>query len=421
VWRFLRERQPGERYTSSPLDDLWALGIALYRLLTGAYPFDERDEPSQQDAVLTHHPAPPHMRNVRVPRALGELCLHLLDKAPEARFPSATALEGALTEALAGADEAWDVPLRDERAPEDAPEEAPTPQPATLAAPPTSDEALPVQAPAPTGTQPPHGAFRRWAWGALALVSVAQVVLTLLLATREPGSPTSTPPSSPPKPWHFSTVEGLGAPGQEVAPPWEWPEGGRGTASLGAATPVLVASATRPQDPRVKTPKAPLASQTPPPQKQTGTSATKVGTALLACALASGCPGAQVRPVTPDDCPPGAQEVMKKWGIGEMWPAIFEQHQQGLSTVRKGPGATIILEVGWGVAPPFTELTGELFFADERVYGRFTEAHIPGGDRFPVCAQLRANDETLGLPIKGRPAADTALVTQNFHVEAVVK
>jgi len=418
VWRFLRERQPGERYTASPLDDLWALGIALYRLLTGAYPFDERDEPSQQDAVLTRHPEPPHVRNVRVPRALGELCLRLLDKAPEARFPTAAALESALTEAVAGADEAWDVPLRDERAPEDAPEEAPTPQPTTLAAPPTSGEALPVPPSAPTRTRPAREAFRRHALGALVVVSLAQVVLALLLATRTP----STPPSAPsPAPWYLPALGGLATPGQEVAPPWQWPEGGRGTAPLVAATPVPVASATRPQDPRVKTPKAPLSSQLPPPEKQTGTSATKVGTALLACALASGCPGAQVRPVTPDDCPPGAQEAMRKWYFFETSTGFFEQNKQGLSTVHKGPGAVIMLTDPWGDAPVGTELTGELFFGDERVYGRFTQARIRGGDWFPVCVQLRANDDTLGLPIKGRPSANTAFVTQNFVVEAVAK
>jgi len=419
VWRFLRERQPGERYTASPRDDLWALGIALYRLLTGAYPFDERDEPSQQDAVLTRHPAPPHIRNPRVPRALGELCLRLLDKAPEARFPSAAALEGTLTEALAGADGAWDVPLRDEHAPEDAPEEAPTPQPSTLAAPPTSGEALAVPPSTPTRTRPPHETFRRWVWGALALVSLAQVVLALLLATREPSFPTSTPPSSPPAFWHLSPVDGPRAPGQEVAPPWQWPEGGRGTAPAEATTPVPVASATRPQDPRVKTPKAPLSSQ---PEKQTGTSAVKVGTALLACALASGCPAAQVRPVTADDCPPGAQEAMKKWYFSGRGSGFFDQGQQGLSTVHKGPGAVILLSQPWGDAPRGTELTGELFFGEERVYGRFTQARIDGGDPFPVCVQLRQNsDETLGLPIEGRPAPDTALVTQSFTLEAVAK
>jgi serine/threonine-protein kinase len=421
VWRFLRERQPGERYTSSPLDDLWALGIALYRLLTGAYPFDERDEPSQQDAVLTHHPEPPHVRNPRVPRVLGELCLRLLDKAPEARFPTAAALEATLTEILAGADGAWDVPLRDELAPEEPPEEAPTPQPSTLAAPSTSGEPLSVHAPPPTGTRPPRGAFHRWAWGALAVVSLAQGVLVArFLATREPSPPAPASSAPPSASWHLPALEGLEAPGQEVAPPWEWPEGGRSTAPLQAVTPVPVTNATRSQDPRVKTPRAPLASEQPPTAKQSGPAAAKAGTALLACALASGCPGAQVRPLTPDDCPPGAQAAMKKRYMDKRGHAIIKQSNQGRSTVRKGPGAVIMLSSDWGDAPTGTELTGEFFFGEERVYGRFTHARIPGGETFPVCVQLLdVGDGILGVGIYDRPSADTAVIDRGFKVQAV--
>jgi serine/threonine-protein kinase len=97
VWRFLGERQPGQHDEARALDDLWALGVVLYRLLTGGYPFDEEDELALRDAVLAHSPEPPHVCNLRVPRALGELCLRLLEKSPEARFPTATALEAALT------------------------------------------------------------------------------------------------------------------------------------------------------------------------------------------------------------------------------------------------------------------------------------------------------------------------------------
>jgi serine/threonine-protein kinase len=112
---------------------------------------------------------------------------------------------------------------------------------------------------------------------------------------------------------------------------------------------------------------------------------------------------------------------MKKWYMDEVGRAFFEQHQQGVSTVRKGPGAVIMLSQPWGDAPRGTELTGELFFGEERVYGRFTQARIRGGDPFPVCVQLRAGDDTLGLPILGRPAPDTALVDQFLQVEAVAK
>jgi serine/threonine-protein kinase len=113
---------------------------------------------------------------------------------------------------------------------------------------------------------------------------------------------------------------------------------------------------------------------------------------------------------------------MKKRYMDDRGKGFFAGSQQGHSTVRKGPGATILLAAPWGDAPEGTELTGEFFFGDERVYGRFTQARIDGGDTFPVCVQLRRNsDQTLGLPIRGRPAPDTALVGVSFTVEAVTK
>jgi serine/threonine-protein kinase len=403
LWRFLRERQPGERYTSSPLEDLWALGIVLYRLLTGAYPFDEPDEPSQQDAVLTHHPQPPHVRNPRVPKALSELCLRLLDKAPEARFPSAGALEVAVAELLAGADAAWDVPLREAPTQQDAPEEAPTPQPPTRAAPSSSDEAPPATRPA---------RWRGWALGCMVGLLLAHGVLAFHLATRAPSAPAPAV-SAPPLEWR-------GAPGQEVAPEWKWPEGGQGTAPTKAATPVPVASATRPQDMRVKTPPVPPASQHTPQAKETASPAAKVGTALLVCTVAFGCPAAQVRPETPADCPPGAEQAMEEWDIWGKARANFN-YEPGAITVRHGQRASFHLNESWGKGGAAIDFTGELRIGKERIYGLLTEARTDAGDSFPVCVQLWDIDGQLGLHISERPSPDTAITSTNVRLKAVRK
>ncbi|RYZ37226.1 MAG: serine/threonine protein kinase, partial [Myxococcaceae bacterium] len=115
AWRYFRQhaRVLGARYEAGAADDLWALGVVCYWLLTGRRPFDGEDDPSFIEAVLTQTPAPPHEVNERVPHALSDVCLRLLEKTPEARTPSALAVVAALEEVLRGADATWDVPLCD--------------------------------------------------------------------------------------------------------------------------------------------------------------------------------------------------------------------------------------------------------------------------------------------------------------------
>jgi serine/threonine-protein kinase len=81
AWRFQHERlgQPGARYRPTPADDLYALGVVLYFLLTDRVPFYV-DLPESALAVVTQPPVPPHERNARVPLELSQLCLRLLDK-----------------------------------------------------------------------------------------------------------------------------------------------------------------------------------------------------------------------------------------------------------------------------------------------------------------------------------------------------
>jgi serine/threonine protein kinase len=120
--RFRRQRQPGERYEATHRDDLWALGVLLYWLLTGSYPFGETDEEALEDAILHETPEAPHRLNPRVPPALAPPCLRLLEKAPEARYPDAAAVAEALEAELlrAEGDLAWDAPLCEAWGPDNA-------------------------------------------------------------------------------------------------------------------------------------------------------------------------------------------------------------------------------------------------------------------------------------------------------------
>ncbi|WP_158501782.1 serine/threonine protein kinase [Vitiosangium sp. GDMCC 1.1324] len=107
VWRAWR----GEEESSDcPGDDVWALGVELYRMLTGRLPFQGREGALVQ-AILHQEPEAPHTCNPQVPRGLGEVCQRMLCKQPGEGYADARALEVALEEALRQADAAWDEPL----------------------------------------------------------------------------------------------------------------------------------------------------------------------------------------------------------------------------------------------------------------------------------------------------------------------
>ena len=104
-------------------DELWALGVTLYWLLTDVLPFGHRAEGGLYDRILTQTPPAPHERNPRVPPALSAVCMRMLEKGREARFSDYVELCGALDAALAAADgdARWDVPLMDPDAPDATP------------------------------------------------------------------------------------------------------------------------------------------------------------------------------------------------------------------------------------------------------------------------------------------------------------
>jgi len=104
--------RPGEHYVFHPTDDLYALGVCLYRAVTGHYPFPERLPPDLLQYAIVHQAPPTPMEvNPRVPRALSEVIVQLLAKTPQARYPSGKAVHEALAAAQSGV--AWDSRLFD--------------------------------------------------------------------------------------------------------------------------------------------------------------------------------------------------------------------------------------------------------------------------------------------------------------------
>ena len=79
-----------------PPTDIYALGVVLYELLTGTFPFQADTPMGMLAARLLQTPIPP--RDVRgdLPTAVEDVVMRALARKPEARFPSAAAMVAAL-------------------------------------------------------------------------------------------------------------------------------------------------------------------------------------------------------------------------------------------------------------------------------------------------------------------------------------
>jgi serine/threonine-protein kinase len=437
--RFRHQCKPGERYPASPRDDLWALGVLLYVLLTGAYPFDveaedeEAEEAALEALILEARPVAPHERNPRVPRALSELCLRLLEKAPEARYASAGVVGEALEAVLEGATEeaAWDVPLVEWASSpevlEAAREEEEPPLETELSEALSSAGELPLQsltekeeAPAPDAPEPsPPTAPRAptpvaasvarrgrgvgWAGVALGLGALLGALLLAPERARlEPRVPTA----------------GSDFSGQEVAPAWKPPEGGPGAVPPWAPTPAPVASATPSEDMRMKSP------QQKPPQRK-ALSRPQKAAVVATCTVLAGCPAAQVLPANPpsEACPPGAVEAMEKLGLfsyeQEIQDGVLLGAKSGTVRLVVRPGSAATLQVS-KTGSPLASLSGRFLLGEGRVYARFTQATLDSGKSVPVCFELYSlNERKAGYVSEGGSGPDTGRIHAGLATRAV--
>ncbi|WP_239470264.1 hypothetical protein [Archangium violaceum] len=141
-----------------------------------------------------------------------------------------------------------------------------------------------------------------------------------------------------------------------------------------------------------------------PPVSTTAPSASSSFLAAWLCAVVGiGCPGAQVKPPEPEDCPREATEAMAELKLRKGSPlrAVVDVNQPGdtseAGVYQDGP---VIgrLTVGDGNVPEGTLLHGRLWTGsgiywdgDEKfpaVTGRYTEAVLPDGRKYPVCIVL---------------------------------
>ncbi|MFL5354065.1 serine/threonine protein kinase [Archangium sp.] len=121
--RFLAGMTEEDCYTYSLADELWALGVSLYWLLTDVMPFGTRNEPGLQARIRVESPPNPQIANPRLPETASRLCLRMLEKNPQARFQTHDEIISAVKSLLSAheGEESWDLPLIDPDSPHNAP------------------------------------------------------------------------------------------------------------------------------------------------------------------------------------------------------------------------------------------------------------------------------------------------------------
>ncbi len=102
---------PTAHYAAQPADDVYALGVTAYRLVTGTYPPPPRGTGAEEGDVAPL--LPPRLRNPAVCGELDALILHMLADPPEERLGggSAAVVARALEEAMRTASPLADLPL----------------------------------------------------------------------------------------------------------------------------------------------------------------------------------------------------------------------------------------------------------------------------------------------------------------------
>jgi serine/threonine-protein kinase len=397
-----------EHHEASESDEVWALGVTLYWLLTHELPFGSRKESGLYGRILRQPVQPPHQCHPRVPEEASALCLRLLEKTPSARLRDDDGLCEALEELLAkGRGPAWEDALF-------------TPLPAPVPAPvPGQPAAVPKFASAPVAPPPSRRALAVLggvlAAGALGLglfhVSRGPALVPAVVERATP-SPVTSPQTD--------TTRSTGT-GREVVPPSMPPETERGKVPSGASTLDM-------KGPGVKT-------DTKSPAKARLRSFSKKAVVGSTCALLAGCSATApaVRPDKPqgEPCPQGAVENMRRLGIrlGQRDLVILTSHRhEGAVPVRVSEGPTSVWLMGpFGKMPFRTVITGHLVFSKGRAYGRLTEATLPGGAPITVCFQFRGPAEldehnmgtggAPGVPFLRNRGPDT--IGSTFNIEAV--
>ena len=100
--RYIAPEQAISSQRAVPQSDIYALGVIVYEIVTGQAPFDDESPMSLALSHITNVPPPPRSIRASVTPEVEKVILKALEKRPEDRYQTATALVDALRTAYTG-------------------------------------------------------------------------------------------------------------------------------------------------------------------------------------------------------------------------------------------------------------------------------------------------------------------------------
>ena len=417
VFRFARENKnkPGARYPFQVADELFALGVMLYEVLTEPRPTEEDGKAVLNS--LREVPASPRVKNPRVPEALSALVMDLLAREPADRPESAGDVERELAELEEHKGQEYAAPVHppsEQRAP---PEET-----SLIQLPKTARRGVAARLALQVGAL----TSRVFRWRKVLAMggAVAAVVLTAALAlwpsqeerrvpppeTRAPvvaSAPSASPPAPPASPAVPASPAG-------TAPIASTPPTGQAVDPAPAAP-----AAVQKEGSTVTTEKSDAPKQAPTARAQKPPRGAHTAEFLAWCksfaivgtvaAVTAACPGAQVRP-EPFECPAGAWELMDEkwnWDSDGIKVLLDDRYKRvGDAWLQSGPVVGVSVDQTQQTdsnkpVPVGTRFIGHLWVVPEPSQGgspghivvRYDRVEFPSGDKAPVCL-LAGGDRT---------------------------
>lgn len=367
--RFAQEHEGDEKahYRGGPGDDLYALGVALYRLLTGTRPF--APDTKEEAAVISRPAVAAHLVNPRVPRALSDVCMRLLEKEAGRRYASADELVRVLEELLAAEGEGWDKALLEE---------------------PTVKEGGPGEGRKVRAGEE-RGRTRRWALrAAVSALVVAGLVGAAWAAKHGGAQPVAAPAAFAAR----VPAEAVPDAGVTVSTRGEVLDAGPMAPARQETAAVVVQTAARALDNSKRQERAGMETQ-----KRSAGRAAVVCTVAMLLAGETGCVGGPDLRKTPEplECPAGSADFMPDT-LGRnlrpgsdrsipLVPGYDPMDFEGVVEVRDGQKLT--LTTSMQDLPKGAVYSGQVtlggYEGKPAAFVRVTYATVPGGKKGPVC------------------------------------